>query len=85
MTEIVRAFILASLAVLVGCAVENAPAPTAAGAMEQASGNAANTSEFVIVRLDNGLTLDREGRLIIASPASRALFRLEKDMSETSE
>ena len=24
----------------------------------------------------NGLTLDREGRLIVASPASRAVFRL---------
>jgi len=33
----------------------------------------------VIIIGANGLTLDREGRLIIASPASRAVFRLEKD------
>jgi gluconolactonase len=31
----------------------------------------------------NGLTLDREGRLIVASPASRAVFRLEKDGTRT--
>jgi gluconolactonase len=31
----------------------------------------------------NGLTLDREGRLIIASPASRAVFRLEQDGKRT--
>ncbi len=31
----------------------------------------------------NGLTLDREGRVIIASPASRAVFRLEKDGTRT--
>jgi len=33
----------------------------------------------VIIIGSNGLTLDREGRLIIASPASRAVFRIEKD------
>jgi gluconolactonase len=33
----------------------------------------------VIIIGANGLTLDREGRLIIASPASRAVFRIEKD------
>ena len=31
----------------------------------------------------NGLTLDREGRLIVASPASRAVFRLEKNGTRT--
>jgi len=31
----------------------------------------------------NGLTLDREKRLIVASPASRAVFRLEKDGTRT--
>jgi gluconolactonase len=33
----------------------------------------------VIIIGANGLTLDREGRLVIASPASRAVKRLEKD------
>lgn len=33
----------------------------------------------VIIIGANGLTLDREGRLIIASPASRAVVRMEKD------
>jgi gluconolactonase len=33
----------------------------------------------VIIIGANGLTLDPEGRLIIASPASRAVFRLEKN------
>ena len=33
----------------------------------------------VILIGSNGLTLDREGRLVIASPASRAVKRLEKD------
>ena len=37
----------------------------------------------VIIIGANGLTLDREGRLIIASPASRAVFRLEKDGART--
>ena len=37
----------------------------------------------VIIIGANGLTLDREGRLIIASPASRAVFRLEKDGKRT--
>ena len=37
----------------------------------------------VIIIGSNGLTLDREGRLIIASPASRAVFRLEKDGTRT--
>ena len=37
----------------------------------------------VIIIGSNGLTLDREGRLIIASPASRAVFRLEKDGKRT--
>ncbi len=37
----------------------------------------------VIIIGSNGLTLDREGRLIIASPASRALLRLEKDGTRT--
>jgi gluconolactonase len=37
----------------------------------------------VIIIGSNGLTLDREGRVIIASPASRAVFRLEKDGART--
>ncbi len=37
----------------------------------------------VIIIGANGLTLDREGRLIIASPASRAVKRLEKDGTRT--
>jgi gluconolactonase len=37
----------------------------------------------VIIIGSNGLTLDRDGRLIIASPASRAVFRLEKDSTRT--
>jgi gluconolactonase len=37
----------------------------------------------VIIIGANGLTLDGEGRLIIASPASRAVFRLEKDGTRT--
>lgn len=37
----------------------------------------------VIIIGANGLTLDSEGRLIIASPASRAVFRLEKDGTRT--
>lgn len=37
----------------------------------------------VIIIGANGLTLDREGRLIIASPASRSLFRIERDGSRT--
>ena len=37
----------------------------------------------VIIIGANGLTLDREGRLIIASPASRAVFRLEKNGTRT--
>ncbi len=37
----------------------------------------------VIIIGSNGLTLDRAGRLIIASPASRAVFRLEKDGART--
>lgn len=37
----------------------------------------------VIIIGANGLTLDREGRLIIASPASRAVFRVEKDGTRT--
>jgi gluconolactonase len=37
----------------------------------------------VIIIGSNGLTLDRDGRLIIASPASRAVFRLEKDGTRT--
>ena len=37
----------------------------------------------VIIIGSNGLTLDREGRLIIASPASRAVIRLEKDGKRT--
>jgi len=37
----------------------------------------------VIIIGANGLTLDREGRLIIASPASRAVFRLEQDGTRT--
>ena len=37
----------------------------------------------VIIIGANGLTLDPEGRLIIASPASRAVFRLEKDGTRT--
>ena len=37
----------------------------------------------VIIIGANGLTLDREGRLIIASPASRAVFRLEKGGTRT--
>ena len=37
----------------------------------------------VIIIGANGLTLDRDGRLIIASPASRAVFRLEKDGTRT--
>ena len=37
----------------------------------------------VIIIGSNGLTLDRAGRLIIASPASRAVFRLEKDGTRT--
>jgi gluconolactonase len=37
----------------------------------------------VIIIGSNGLTLDREGRLIIASPASRAVFRLERDGTRT--
>ncbi len=37
----------------------------------------------VIIIGSNGLTIDREGRLIVASPASRAVFRLEKDGTRT--
>jgi gluconolactonase len=37
----------------------------------------------VLIIGSNGLTLDRQGRLIIASPASRAVFRLEKDGTRT--
>jgi gluconolactonase len=37
----------------------------------------------VIIIGANGLTLDREGRLIIASPASRAVFRVERDGTRT--
>ncbi len=37
----------------------------------------------VIIIGSNGLTLDREGRLIAASPASRAVFRLEKNGTRT--
>jgi gluconolactonase len=37
----------------------------------------------VIIIGSNGLTLDRQGRLIMASPASRAVIRLEKDGSRT--
>ena len=37
----------------------------------------------VIIIGSNGLTLDREARLIIASPASRAVIRLEKDGKRT--
>jgi gluconolactonase len=37
----------------------------------------------VIIIGSNGLTIDREGRLIIASPASRVVFRLEKDGTRT--
>jgi gluconolactonase len=37
----------------------------------------------VIIIGANGLTLDREGRLIAASPASRAVFRYEKDGKRT--
>ena len=37
----------------------------------------------VIIIGANGLTLDHEGRLIIASPASRAVFRIEKDGTRT--
>ena len=37
----------------------------------------------VIIIGSNGLTLDREARLVIASPASRAVFRLEKDGTRT--
>jgi gluconolactonase len=37
----------------------------------------------VIIIGANGLTRDREGRLIIASPASRAVKRLEKDGTRT--
>jgi gluconolactonase len=37
----------------------------------------------VIIIGANGLTLDRERRLIIAAPASRAVFRLEKDGTRT--
>ena len=37
----------------------------------------------VIIIGSNGLTLDREGRLIIASPASRAVIRLEQDGKRT--
>jgi gluconolactonase len=37
----------------------------------------------VIIIGSNGLTLDRQGRLIIASPASRAVLRLEKDGTRT--
>ena len=37
----------------------------------------------VIIIGANGLTLDREGRLIVASPASRAVFRFEKDGKRT--
>jgi gluconolactonase len=37
----------------------------------------------VIIIGPNGLTLDRQGRLIIASPASRAVFRLENDRTRT--
>ena len=37
----------------------------------------------VIIIGANGLTLDRQGRLIIASPASRALMRLEADGTRT--
>lgn len=37
----------------------------------------------VIIIGANGLTLDRDGRLVIASPASRAVKRLEKDGSRT--
>jgi gluconolactonase len=37
----------------------------------------------VIIIGSNGLTLDREGRLIIASPASRAVIRMEKDGTRT--
>jgi len=37
----------------------------------------------VIIIGSNGLTLDREGRLIIASPASRAVFRIERDGRRT--
>ena len=33
----------------------------------------------VIIIGANGLTLDRDGRLIVASPASRAVFRLEEN------
>lgn len=37
----------------------------------------------VIIIGSNGLALDREGRLVIASPASRAVLRLEKDGTRT--
>ncbi len=37
----------------------------------------------VIIIGSNGLTLDRDRRLIIASPASRAVFRIEQDSTRT--
>ena len=37
----------------------------------------------VIIIGSNGLTLDRQGRLVICSPAARAVMRLEKDGART--
>jgi gluconolactonase len=37
----------------------------------------------VIIIGSNGLTLDRQGRLVICSPAARAVMRLEKDGTRT--
>ena len=37
----------------------------------------------VIIIGSNGLTLDRQGRLVICSPAARTVMRLEKDGSRT--
>jgi gluconolactonase len=37
----------------------------------------------VIIIGSNGLTLDRQGRLVVASPAARVVMRLEKDGTRT--
>ena len=37
----------------------------------------------VIIIGSNGITLDRQGRLVVCSPAARAVMRLEKDGSRT--